>query len=102
VSKADDASADARRKAQQLMNSTKRRVEEQLETRARLRREEDAKIAHLRTLRLAKEAADKAVLGAGTPSTSQGLPGLPEADEFQRWCSPIHPITSRSTAMSAD
>ncbi len=68
MSKADGAAA--RHKAQELLSRAKRAEEERLQSRDRQRREEDAKIAQLRTLRLAKEAADKAALDAAKPRAS--------------------------------
>jgi hypothetical protein len=60
MSKADDASSIARRKAQELLSRTKQADAERLETAARRRQADDAKTARLRALRLAKEAAEKA------------------------------------------
>ncbi len=61
MSKADEA----RRKAQELLSRT--HEEERLEGREKQRQEEDAKIARLRALRLAKEAEDEAARDAATP-----------------------------------
>ena len=58
MSKADDASAAARRKANEVL--TRKQDTERIDARDKQRRAEDAKIAKLKALRLAKEAADKA------------------------------------------
>jgi hypothetical protein len=67
MSKADDASSAARRKAQELLGRTKQADVERVETEARRRQAEDAKTARLRALRLAKEAAEKAERDAAGP-----------------------------------
>ncbi len=70
MSKADEASSAARRKAQELLSRTKQHEEERLEGREKQRQEDDAKVARLRALRLAKEAEDKAARDAAKPRPS--------------------------------
>jgi hypothetical protein len=65
MSKADDASAAARRKANEML--TKKQDNERIDARDKQRQAEDAKIAKLKALRLAKEAADKAARAATAP-----------------------------------
>jgi hypothetical protein len=60
MSKADEVSAAGRRKAQALLSRTKQQDAERMDIRDKERQAQDAKIARLRELRLAKEAADKA------------------------------------------
>jgi hypothetical protein len=60
VSKADDASAAARRRAQELLSPKKQEESDRLKAREKERQAEDTKTARLRALRLAKEAAEKA------------------------------------------
>jgi hypothetical protein len=67
MSKADDASSAARRKAHELLSRTKRAGTERMETEARRRQAEDAKTERLRALRLAKEAAEKGQREAASP-----------------------------------
>ncbi len=69
MSKADDASSAARRKAEELMNRAKRVTAERIETAAKRRQAEDAKTARLRALRLAKEAAEKNQRDAAGPGS---------------------------------
>src|SRR5713226_7423179 len=57
MSKAHDASAAARRKANEVL--TKKQDNERTDARDKQRQAEDAKTAKLKALRLAKEAADK-------------------------------------------
>ena len=66
MSKFDDLSA-ARRKANELMS---KKDAERISSRDKERQAEDAKIARLRELRLAKEATDKAaaLLAKRTPA----------------------------------
>jgi hypothetical protein len=67
MSKADDASAAARQKAQELLNRAKQAQSARVETEARRRQAEDEKTARLRALRLAKEAAEKGQGEAASP-----------------------------------
>jgi len=71
MSKADDASSIARRKAQELLSRAKQADAERLETAAKRRQADDAKTARLRALRLAKEAAEKAERDAAGPRVPQ-------------------------------
>jgi hypothetical protein len=68
MSKAHDASAAARRKANEML--TKKQDNERTDARDKQRQAEDAKIAKLKALRLAKEAADKA---APAPAKRSGV-----------------------------
>ena len=69
MSKANDAGAAARRKADEIL--TKKQDTERADARDKQRQAEDAKIAKLKALRLAKEAADKAAREA-TPAKRGG------------------------------
>lgn len=69
MSKADDASSAARRKAQELLSRTKQATVERMETEAKRRQAEDAKTARLRALRLAKEAEEKVQRDAAGPQS---------------------------------
>lgn len=60
MSKLDDLAAASRRKAEELLNRSREKESERLAIRDRQRRQEDAKTARLRELRLAKEAAERA------------------------------------------
>lgn len=70
MSKAEDASAAARRKANEIL--TRKQDTERIDARDKQRRAEDAKIAKLKALRLAKEAADKLAREAAPARTKRG------------------------------
>ncbi len=60
MSKLDDLAAASRRKAEELLNRSRKKEAERLAIRDQQRQVEDAKTARLRDLRLAKEAAERA------------------------------------------
>ena len=74
MSKANDASAAARRRADEVL--TKKQDTERADARDKQRQAEDAKTAKLRALRLAKEAAEKAARPA-TPAKRGGAARTP-------------------------
>jgi len=71
MSKADDASAAARRKANEVLGRSHQKDRERLAARDNLREADARKTAQLRELRLAKEAADKVAVVAAKPRTSR-------------------------------
>lgn len=60
MSKADDAAALARRRAQELLDRSRAKDEERITDREKARQADAAKTARLRELRIAKEAAEQA------------------------------------------
>jgi hypothetical protein len=60
MSKADDMITASRRRAQAAFSRTKQQDAGRIDARDKERQAQDAKIARLRELRLAKEAADRA------------------------------------------
>jgi hypothetical protein len=60
MSKLDELAAAARRKAEELFIRTREKEAERLALREQERQKENAKIAQLRELRLAKETAERA------------------------------------------
>ncbi len=60
MSKADDAAALARRRAQDLLDRNRAKDEERITDREKARQADAAKTARLRELRIAKEAAEQA------------------------------------------
>jgi len=60
MSRATDLVAESRRRADELMNTTKQKETERLAAREKERQADAAKTARLKELRLAKEAADAA------------------------------------------
>src|SRR6185437_10245665 len=82
MSKADDASAAARRKANEML--TRKQDTERVDARDKQRQAEDAKIAKLKALRLAKEAADKAARAAAPPGPADAPRPARALDEGHR------------------
>jgi len=66
MSKADDAITSSRRKAEDAFSRTKQKAAERIGAGDKERQAQDAKIARLRELRLAKEAADRAAASQQT------------------------------------
>lgn len=85
MSRATDLVSESRRRADELMNTTKQKETERLAAREKERRADAAKTARLKELRLAKEAADAATAKSATEARKEAAQkAAKRADELKR------------------